>query len=334
MSKLSLFDDPLHSERTMQKTVLIKNVLVFAIIGACLFMAGILLPLIALPAMLFFALPALLLSYEDGTASAVASVAFGALILCVFVSPFFSVIYAVAFGLPGVLTGQAAKKIKSAGDLILCSVVCSLACKLTVVYLFYKMTGNNLLIPDSSQIEQVLASIAQSRFGEISGSGMKAFEENIDNVVAYLIMLIPYSLIFFAVTETMCCCIAASFIHRKKNGEPFFLLPPFGEWAFPKNVVIALLAGFVCDIIASKNPEMYIMKQVGANLNAVSRTLFIIQGLAATYCVMSLRGFSKFVRVAIIVITPLFTFLGDIFSIVGIVDLGFDLRKRLRGTSR
>lgn len=317
----------------MQKAMLVRDVLIFSIIGACLFLTGTLLPVLALPMMLFFSCPTLILSYERGLASSTASSLLAASILFFFLPPIFGMIYALTFGLAGAIMGLLARKIEPVGDLLILAIISSLVCKLAVTFIFFRLTGSNFLAPDAAQIEQAINAFAQSRFAGMSGGNLKMFEENIDGVVAYLIMLIPYSLIFFTTVETICCYFTASFFHKKRTGETFFRLPPFGEWSFPKNVIVALFVGFLCDLLSSRNPEMHIIKQIGANLAAISRTLFIIQGLAATYCIMTLRGFSKFIRVAIIIITPLFSILGDIFSIVGIVDLGFDLRKKLGGNN-
>ena len=42
------------------------------------------------------------------------------------------------------------------------------------------------------------------------------------------------------------------------------------------------------------------------------------------------RGFPKAVKIAVIVITPFVSAVSDLFSILGVLDIGFDLRKRMR----
>ena len=309
----------------------LKNILICTAASFFFFLTGVTLPLISLPVMLFFVFPTLLLSYEHGPFPALSSALFTTLLLSIFFHPFFSLTYFLSFGLSGVLLGVAAKKISSSGDLLLVAVTVSILCKLAAVFFVFKLTGANFLMPDAAQIEEALMAFTESRLAPLAGDNIGAIRANMSQSVQYLIMLIPYSVIVFSTAEVLVSFWTASFIHRKIAGTPFFSLPPFVEWSFPKNILFALLAGFMCDLVASQNADMQAVRQVGLNLNAVSRTLFIIQGLATACFFLERRGFSKFLRVAIILATPIVTFLGDIFSIVGIIDIGFNLRKRAKG---
>ena len=318
----------------MRLALPLKNILICTVASFAFFLTGVTLPLLALPVMLFFIFPTLSLSYEHGTFPALFSALFTSLLLNIFFHPLFSLTYFLSFGLSGVLLGFVARKMASPGDMILVSVAISLLCKLTAVYLVFKLTGTNFLMPDAAQIENALIIFTESNFASLAGNNIQAIKENLSQSVQYLVMLIPYSVIFFSTAEVLVSFWSASFIHRKITGDSFFLLPSFSEWAFPKNILLVLLIGFLCDLAASNNPDMAVLRQVGANLNAVSRTLFIVQGLAVTCFFLKLRGFSKFLRVAIIIATPIITLLGDIFSIVGIIDLGFNLRKRIKGETQ
>jgi uncharacterized protein YybS (DUF2232 family) len=123
-------------------------------------------------------------------------------------------------------------------------------------------------------------------------------------------------------------------MHKRRSGEKFFSLLPFSRWSFPRNILVVLVVGFVCERMGDKLPDIYLLRQAAINLSAVSRTLFVIQGLAVAYCFMEFRGFPRAVRVIMIIVTPFISILGDIFSILGIADMGFDLRKKTRGKSR
>jgi hypothetical protein len=45
---------------------------------------------------------------------------------------------------------------------------------------------------------------------------------------------------------------------------------------------------------------------------------------------MERRGVSRYVRIAAIICTPFIPPLGDIFAIVGVTDMGFNVRERIR----
>jgi uncharacterized protein YybS (DUF2232 family) len=226
------------------------------------------------------------------------------------------------------MIGALAKRIKGP-DLLLPGIACSICCKLVVSYFMYKATGFNILSPDAASIEQVFISIAESsRLSSVAGQDAASLRENIGNYVKYVLILIPYSFVIFTSLEVIFSCILSSKVHTARAGESFFKLPPFGEWKFPRNILVPLVVGILCEFAAERNQGAYLLAQISANLGAVTWTLFAIQGLAVAYFFMELRGFPKIIRVVIIVLTPLFQVLGGIFSIVGILDIGFDLRKR------
>jgi uncharacterized protein YybS (DUF2232 family) len=240
-----------------------------------------------------------------------------------------SIIYFITFGFSGVLLGRISKKSEGT-DMLLGGIFCSLCCKLTAAYFLYKTTGLSLLSPDPAGIEQTLHSLLESRIAPISGGNAPELKNDIANNVRNVIMLIPFSLILFTSLEVFFSYSLSSKIHRARSGDVFFKLPPFAKWSFPKNVVVALAVGLACEFAAKSRPDAYLLAQVSANLGMVTWTLFAIQGLAVAYYFMELQGFPKIIRVAIIALTPLVQLLGSVFSILGIIDIGFDLRKRAR----
>jgi uncharacterized protein YybS (DUF2232 family) len=310
-----------------------KDLLLCSAIGFALFVAGALLPFLALPVMLIYPFPLILLSFERGPLLALLSGAATALAVYFVFSPSMSVIYFLAFGLPGALLGFAAKR-TTGPDMVLFGVICSLSCKLAAAFLIYWLTGVNFLSPETREIEQALFAFAESRVAALSAGDIPALKNNLSDAVSYIVMLIPFSLILFTAAEVMLSYYLSNRLHRLRSGENFFQLPRFERWSFPRNILAALVVGFICERIGNTNPDLYVLRQVGANVSALARALFIVQGLAVACFFMNVRGFPKAANIVIIVITPLVSILGDIFSVVGIVDIGVDLRKRARGKQR
>ncbi|MDR0615484.1 MAG: YybS family protein [Synergistaceae bacterium] len=294
-----------------------------------LFAVCIIMPALSPVVLLICPFPQILLTYERGVpAGMLSAIAVACSIFLAFLAvP--SVIYFITFGLSGVLLGQIARKSKGV-DMLLGGIFCSLGCKLAAAYFLYKTTGLSLLAPDPSAIEQTLLSLVESRLAPLSGTGAIELRDNIAKNVRNVIMLIPFSLITFSSLEVFFSYVLSSKIHRSRSGDAFFTLPPFARWSFPRNVVVALAVGLVCEFAARGRPGAYFLAQVSANLGMITWTLFAIQGLSVAYYFMEMHGFPKIIRVAIIVLTPIVQLLGSIFSIVGIIDIGFDLRKRAR----
>jgi hypothetical protein len=220
------------------------------------------------------------------------------------------------FGFSGVVIGVLARAVKERSNLLVACAGVEFAGKLAAVMFYFLAFGANLMAPDKSEIERFLTSL-----GGASGGAARGI---IDRVV----LLIPYSMLMFSAMESVVCLALVSYAHRKRRGEAIFSLPPFSEWTFPRSVLAALVIGFLCGIFSSGGSDMYMLSQVGVNLIEISKTIFILQGLSCAYNVMGRRGIPKFLRIGIVICTPFMSFLGDVFAIVGVTDMGFDLRNR------
>ena len=277
-------------------------------------------PVFSLPAMLIFSLPPALLALEYGAAAAASSVCLAALLLSVAVPAFYSLMYFFMFGLSGVCMGLFARNQPACGDLLMISSIMEFMGKLAGMLIFFLAARVNALSPDASDIEKIVLSL-----------GLQSTERStIHAVIDRIILLIPYSMMFFSVLEAMLCLILLSRIHKKRTGTKIFTLPPFGDWRFPKSILIALLTGFVCVRVSDGRENLYLVRQIGANLSELSRTLFVVQGLCCGYFFMARRGIPKLFRIMTMTLVPFVPFLSDIFAIVGVADMGFDLRERFR----
>jgi uncharacterized protein YybS (DUF2232 family) len=277
--------------------------------------------------------PQTLLIYERGVLAGMFSVLTVACAIFFLFGAMPAAIYILSIGFAGVALGSIAKRARG-GDMLLAGVICSICCKLAAAFFLYASTGYSLLRPDSAALERALISLAQSRLASLPGADAAAIMENIANSVRYVLLLIPFNLILFSSIEVFFSYALSSKIHTARGGEAFFKLPPFRNWRFPGNILLALIVGLVCEFASRGNPDSFLLAQVSANLGALTWTMFAIQGLAVAYCFMEIRGFPKALRVVIIILTPLSRFLGSLFSIVGIIDMGFNLRKLARRKQR
>jgi uncharacterized protein YybS (DUF2232 family) len=252
--------------------------------------------------------------------------------------PVFSLIYFVMFGLSGAIMGALARKIRVTADLVPAAVAVSLAGKIIAAFIVFAASGVNLMAPDSSEVERAILPLLESGAMALSGVDIERMRSEISSVVSYIILLIPFNMILFSSADALVSLYIASYAHRGRCGEGFFSLPPFRTWSFPKNILLALLAGFLCGL-APEDGNYYVLRQVGLNLNALTRTLFILQGLSMVYFFMERKGFSKspfskFPIAVMIILTPLIPVLGDIYAVFGLLDIILNFRKRARGLEK
>jgi uncharacterized protein YybS (DUF2232 family) len=233
----------------------------------------------------------------------------------------FGLLYFCTFGLAGAMMGLLAKRGEKGGNLLVAAGTVEFMGKLAGVLIFHWFYGVNLLAPGADAIEKTIMSFGNSPLDR----------ETARLVIDRVILLIPYGVIFFSVLEALLCLMLLSYFHRKRTGEAVYSLPHFRDWRFPRSMLVALVAGFICGQISSGREGFYLLKQMGANLSELSRTVFILQGLSCAYFFMELRGIPMAFRAMAIILTPVAPFLGDLLAIVGVVDMGFDFRKRQRG---
>lgn len=246
----------------------LKDLAITSLLGFGLFLAGVLLPVLALPLMFLYSFPTLLFTYERGARLGLLSAFLVTFALFAILPPLLPLVYLQTFGLLGVFLGFAAKRIKNVPDLVLLGIFVSLLCKVSATVAVFRATGVNLFAPETAEMEKTLLALAGSKLATLSSEVLPSFEGDLRRTLDSMILLIPYSVIFFSALEVVLSLLLSSRVHKRRTGEPFFVLPPFSSWSFPKNVLFALVMGLVLDLFAQKNPDSRLVKQISVNLVA------------------------------------------------------------------
>jgi uncharacterized protein YybS (DUF2232 family) len=285
-----------------------------------LYMTGFASPVLTLPAMFVYSLPTVFLAFGGGFFYSLSSASLVSISIGAAVSGIYGLTCFFMFGLPGALIGYMASRGEKCGGLLVASASVGFAGKLAGVLILHGFFGLNLLAPGAEEIERYL-----SNFGAPMTDPAMTRE-----IVNRVVLMIPYSMIFFSTVEAAICLLLASAIQKKRTGEAFFILPPFSEWTFPKNVLFPLVVSFICGEITNIRENLYLLRLMGENLRELSRTILIVQGLSCVCFLMERRGVPRYFRIAAIIFTPFISLLGDILAIVGIADMGFNVRERIR----
>jgi|GEM_PF-4231461 len=311
-----------------------KYWIICTLLSVSLVFVGALLPALGAPLMFLYAVPTLILSRESGLLRGLTSAFVAALILFLGGNLAIAVLSLVSFSIQGALLGAVARDKRTGAELVLIGVSISLLCKITTVLLFYGMTGANPLSPGAEEIEKAVVAMWQSHLSGLSAGEAQLFVERLRSSVDSFVQLVPSILIMFSCVEVLAGYYISSRFHKKIHGEGYFSLPEFGEWNFPKSTIIAVFVSFLCELVSLRQPDAVFVGQIAANLGAVTRTLLVIQGLAVAYGIMTQRGFSRASRIILVVLAIIFDFFRSIFFIVGFIDIGYDLRKRLGGNDK
>ena len=293
--------------------------LLFTICSCVLYLTGIFSPILAAPATLLISFPTAYLAFQYGAIFALSSVFFSSAVIVFTLSGVWGLLYFTLFGMTGTIIGLMTKAKLEGGNLLIASTTVEFFGKLGGVLLIHQFYGVNLLSPDAAEIRKSVIAYGTSHLTE----------ETAYMIIDSVILLVPYLIILFSALEALSCLVLLSYINKKRTGETAFCLPPFTSWRFPKSILLTLVVGFICEKASSiVGGNSYLLKQIGANLGELSKTIFILQGLSCAYFFMEKHGIPKPMRIIVVVMTSLVSFLGDIFAIVGVADLGFNFRER------
>lgn len=308
-----------------------REILISSISAAGLFLAAAAFPLLSFPIMLFLIAPTLALAASGGLLPAVLSAGAASVLLALLLHPLLAAVYLVSFGAAGAAIGIAAVRTASSpGEALTRCITVSIVCKLAAVALVYALTGTNMMSPDPVQIAGAIDTMMGAELPVMSDSEASAVRSNIQSVVQYVSMLVPFGLILFCSVECFASITIVSFRRKRRGCRPLVEMPRLSAWSFPKNVILVLIAALLADLLAPEEGASEIIQQAGLNLIALSRMIFMIQGLAVCSFFIERFKLPKFIQITVIIGSILFSFLGDIVSVAGIADLGLNIRGRTK----
>ncbi|HHY22534.1 MAG TPA: DUF2232 domain-containing protein [Bacilli bacterium] len=166
--------------------------------------------------------------------------------------------------------------------------------------------------------EQLLIS-----FGQESSEQLEQFESMIELLGKMTAMLIIFTGVMYALISQL---IANVFLTRL--GFQSSKLPPIREWSFPKSFLWYYLIVSILMIMGMGN-DSSALSLVLLNLFPLLEVIMAIQGFAVIFY----WSYQKKVTIVVPIMAVVFGLILPIFlyivRILGIIDLGFDLRKKL-----
>lgn len=232
---------------------------------------------------------------------------------------------ALFFGSGGLVVGELYKRKKSAFIILLGG---SLA-YITNLILYFVLS---ILILDLNPIKVTQDLMRESvgtaeamlvAIGQDPTVQMAQLMDFVDRLVYLAPSLIISTGIFYALLIQL-----ISIAVLKRIGQNINNFQPFREWSFPKAFLWYYLVTSILILIGlEEGTTLYI---VAWNLFPILEIIMTIQGLAVVFYYCYVKEFNKSVPIIILIITFFAPFLLYIYRILGIIDLGFELRKRIK----
>lgn len=283
-------------------------------------------PVIGFIIALFIPMPLVWLSYHHGWQQGMITALLSSLILSFLLGPF-SIVFTILFAVPGILIGHLFNR-ASPAFLVLKAVGLSVTVGVVLLYVATNLFLN--IDPVQAFQEAMLESVDTSeavldRMDPADGLVAEEMRASID----YFSVIAPVVMVMISVAYALLIQLTAAHILRKGGNEiPGF--PPFREWGFPQVFIwyylVVLMLGFAG---FEQGSPVYLAVQ---NALPAMQLIVAIQGMAVVFSYFHHKKKSVIWPFLVLFLTVLLPIFLQLIRILGIIDLGFNLRKRMRGT--
>ncbi|EZP74799.1 hypothetical protein H839_18070 [Parageobacillus genomosp. 1] len=308
----------------MRKTYMITEAAIQLALFAVLFLIALYMPLIGVIATLFLALPFIIFTIRHGYAYALLLLA-ASLIISMLIGSLFSLPVALMFGTAGIAIGVMLAKNKSRYMILLISALIFLI----NIVIDYAISVKFL---QTDIIQETLLAFRQSfdtAMQMMKGMGQeppKQLQEQFNQGFELIKYVIP-TLFVIAAFLFAYITIIVSVPILKRLKLPVGTWPPFRDVTLPKSLLwVYVLVIALSFIPLEKGTFAYIAI---LNVYYVLQLLLMVQGFSFLYHVANKKNIPKGMVIGGTVLCLFLPFLLYLIAILGIIDLGFDLRKRI-----
>jgi uncharacterized protein YybS (DUF2232 family) len=297
----------------------------FLAIFAVLLLMTLYLPVIGVIINLFLALPFIMFAAKYDRKSTVVFL-IGAILISLVVGTLLSIPLTLSYGLTGVVIGDFIRERKSrlasyiSGSIVF---LITLVVEYAITVSFFEID----IIKDSiKMLEQSLAQsidILKSLGQAPNEAVIKQFETGIQMMDT----LIP-SLFVISSLVLVLLIQLVSFPIAKRFGVEVLKWKPFRQLTFPKSLLWYYLIAVLISVVVHSETGTY-WYSVLINVSFILQLCMLLQGLSFVFFITYMKKLPSFIPILTAIFMFIIPIVLYIIRILGIIDLGFDLRKRV-----
>ena len=292
---------------------------------AVLILMTVYIPVLGIVTNLFLAVPFILFAAKNTRMNSFVFF-IGACLISIIVGAILAIPLTLSYGLTGLIIGHFIQEKKSR---ISSFIAASLVFLGTIIVQYIAA----IALFQFNFIKEVLTMMNETINRSISM--IEALGQNIDVAplkqmqegFAFLEVLTP-SLFVTTALFAVILIEVVSFPIVKRFGVNLAPWKPFRELSLPKSILWYYLITILATFIMKPEEGTYWFTAV-VNIAFILQLFMVIQGLSFIYFLCYQKGIAKAVPIIATILTFLLPFFLSIVRILGIIDLGFDLRKRL-----
>lgn len=308
----------------LKQTRIITEAAIFLAVYSVLLAFTLFIPIFSIVTMFFLASPFIILIMRHGLKATIPML-FGSLIISIFLGPILALPITLMFAGTGLIMGYFYLKrqpmLALTGGTI--AFLISFVINYVVSIAFFGMDVFGELL------EEMKTSMNQA-FDLFSTFGQEVPADIIDEMNSQL-ELLSYILPSILVVSAFIFAIITHLTNRlilKRLKLDFGSLKPFKDWTLPKSMLWYYLAAIILGFLdLQEGSFMYIAL---LNMIFVLQLLLLLQGFSFIFYYRHVKQLSKGIPILVIITSMILPLLQDLIRILGIIDLGFDLRNRLK----
>lgn len=308
----------------MKQTRLITDAAILLAIFTVLLAMSIYLPFIGVVAIFFLSTPFILFIYRHHIKAAWFMLA-GALIASLLLGPFLALPLAVMYGLAGISMGYFYKKQQPLMALVFGTLSFLVGTLFTYIGSIVLLNVNVF----TDLIDEMKHSLRETA-NILSSLGQEVPNEAVDQMVSQfdlISMLIPTLIVISSFIFAILTHIVNRPILKRLKLE-YTPLKPFREWRLPKSIIWYYLVVILVQFMNIEKGSFLFVAVI--NVAIILQLLLLVQGLSFIFYYSHLKNQSKWLPSIAVVIAIIAYPVQEFIRILGIIDLGFDLRGRLK----
>lgn len=229
-----------------------------------------------------------------------------------------------AFGLGGIVTGELYKREKSRYSILLGGTV-TFSVNLVLLFVITSVFANiNML----NELQVAFEESMKTTQGMLESLGQEPSEQQMQllresfQTMQYLLpsFLVISGFVFAFITQWAAVPIL------RKLGYTIGKFPPLRNFKLPKSILWYYLLVLVLSFLKLEQGSFSYVSVL--NIATVLQLLIVVQGYALLFYYFHQKSVGKWVSIIIVIVTLAIPFFLQFIRILGIIDLGFDLRNQ------
>ncbi|WP_282141053.1 YybS family protein [Cytobacillus oceanisediminis] len=291
---------------------------------AVLLLISLYVPFLGTISVFFLALPFIMFAAKNNRMYAIVFLT-GGILLSLIIGSFMALPLVLTFGLTGTVIGIFISEKKGRMPSFIAGTLVFLAALLILYAAAVALFNVNIIQEGINMMEESI----QISEGVLEGFGQNA-DKAVEQFTEGLKMIETLTPSLFVMTSVISVFVIqlVSFPIVKRFGIKVESWKPFREMSLPKSILWYYLITIIASFLFNPSEGSYWFMAL-VNIAFILQIFMVIQGLSLIFFFSHLKGWPKAVPVLAAVFTFLMPFLLYIVRILGIIDLGFDLRQRL-----